>query len=800
MKLYKILHAIFLIAIMISCSQETVINKSITEKLNAPDTKMCIDIVTEKSRTVRPEIAKWQIDIELLTPSDAVKSEDNSETLRFSRIIGGRITSTTFINVTTGNYKISVSGKTENDVTILSGKNDNFPVDTYEINTCTIEMKDTFDNNSKSTDGSGHLNVTISGLNGLFTDGEDFILTYRKLPESDNGTRITLNYENGTLTGKSEEPIPAGSYKIDITHDDETKTKVNLVKDPVVNIYPDATTDINWEWSYDSDKINADHDLKDLKIPVWNKNADRNNNVGYIGADALFAYPDMTDETFVACDTDDADNMWVLTITDTTEETTDEATTVTNTYKLKNLNTNNEYYFTSKNTIEDFTIATLNLNDYLDNPDHDFEDNEKAEIKEYFGEDKMNYLLLLVKDTNNDEEDYKTYIDSCYIKKLPTKKDEPLPAVPVTSYSSSENGEFWPNNYWTISIAPQTITSIEVSGTYLYIAGTRSTNYLGDINRSTSRHLNSFASIYKGKISMGITIEISEDTTILTNNNESQLCVTSVTETNDIINTYPYNTPILTLDIGEYFTTDNPKFIQTFLNGAFKVSDMYVKNNTLYITAGCVNYYQTYKEFGSSDSDTTTTTDSLCYSFGGLFKYTGISGFYVDEETSEIKQPDKYSWNDTTKKVTFPKIDLVYGLDTNIQSQNELTTIQLEYHETEEFQEYYALKGLMQAETDDSPYFAGPRSIIPSGNKLFIIDSGFYGEYNQTEDESTGEKTTIFTLQDKRNRIFTFDTTSETLSPTKVDDSISFDYDYITETELTEKDENENVISIPVSW
>ena len=793
MKLYKILHAIFLIAIMISCSQETVINKSITEKLNAPDTKMCIDIVTEKSRTVRPEIAKWQIDIELLTPSDAVKSEDNSETLRFSRIIGGRITSTTFINVTTGNYKISVSGKTENDVTILSGKNDNFPVDTYEINTCTIEMKDTFDDNSKSTDGSGHLNVTISGLNGLFTDCEDFILTYRKLSESDNDTQIDLNYENGTLTGESGEPIPAGSYKIEIPN----SKNLNLVKDPVVNIYPDATTDINWEWSYDKTQINADQDLKDLKIPVWNKNADGNNNVGYIGADALFAYPDMTDETFVACDTDDADNMWVLTITDTT----DEATTVTNTYKLKNLNTNNEYYFTSENTIEDFTIATLNLNDYLDNPDHDFEDNEKAAIKEHFGEDKMNYLLLLVKDTNNDGDDYKIYIDSCYIKKLPKEKGGALPAVPVTSYSSSENGEFCSiTNQMEFTINQDilsSITSIEVSGTDLYIASTISTDYLGSNDRCTSIHDNSFANIYKAKILIE-EIRITPKDSGIQISNESMLEVVPVTEMNS-----SYHTPILTLDIGEYFTTDNPDFIQTFLNGAFKVSDMYVKNNTLYITAGCINYYQTYKEFGSSDSNTTTTTDSLCYSFGGLFKYTGISGFYVDEETSEIKQPDKYSWNDTTKKVTFPKIDLFYGLDTNIQSQNELTTIQLDYNTTEQIPKYYALKGRMQAKTDDSPYFAGPRCIIPSGDKLFIIDSGFYGKYEiatSTEVTPAETTTTIFNLEDKRNRIFTFDTTSETLSPTKVDDSISFDYDYITETELTEMNADGSVISIPVSW
>ena len=780
---------------MISCSQETVINENISGEATTPDTKIYVNIKTENSRTVRPEITKWEITV-------TNKSDAN---LTFSRTIDGKATSATFVNITAGEYEITVRGIHEdsNRKTIILTANPTFEVKPNTVNVCEIIPEDNFAYDTNGKPYNGNLNIQISGLKDLFTEGETFLLTYTKLDSNDKTSKSeTLPYEytNGTLIREITE-IPAGSYKIEIPN----SKNLNLVKDPVVNIYPDATTDINWEWSYDSDKINADHDLKDLKIPVWNKNADRNNNVGYIGADALFAYPDMTDETFVACDTDDADDMWVLTITDTTEETTDEATTVTNTYKLKNLNTNNEYYFTSENTIEDFTIATLNLNDYLDNPDHDFEDNEKAAIKEHFGEDKMNYLLLLVKDTNNDGADYKTYIDSCYIKKLPKEKGGSLPAVPVTN-NSSENGEFWPNNHWTISIAPQTITSIEVSGTYLYIAGTRSTNYLGDINRSTSRHLNSFASIYKGKISMGITIEISEDTTILTNNNESQLCVTSVTEMNDIINTYPYNTPILTLDIGEYFTTDNPKFIRTFLNGAFKVSDMYVKNNTLYITAGCVNYYQTYKEFGSSDSATTTTTDSLCYSFGGLFKYTGISGFYADEETSEIKQPDNYSWDATTKKVTFPKIDLVYGLDTNIQSQNELTTIQLEYHETEEFPEYYTLKGLTQAETDDSPYFAGPRCIIPSGDKLFIIDSGFYGKYEiatSTEATPAETTTTIFNLEDKRNRIFTYDIKDDELSfnsLTKVDDSISFDYDYITETELTEMNEDGSVISIPVSW
>ena len=755
MKLYKILHVIFLIAIMISCSQETVINKSITEKLNAPDTKMCIDIVTEKSRTVRPGIAKWQIDIELLTPSDAVKSEDNSETLRFSRIIGGRITSTTFINVTTGNYKISVSGKTENDVTILSGKNDNFPVDTYEINTCTIEMKDTFDNNSKSTDGSGHLNVTISGLNGLFTDGEDFILTYRKLSESDNGTRITLNYENGTLTGESEEPIPAGSYKIDITHDDETKTKVNLVKDPVVNIYPDATTDINWEWSYDKTQINADQDLKDLKIPVWDKNADGNNNVGYIGADALFAYPDMTDETFVACDTDDADNMWVLTITDTTEETTDEATTVTNTYKLKNLNTEEIHTFKTLNyNIIDFCICSIDVRTFIENTEDfticDFDKEEVISRAILELGETAKYLVLLADNSSIFSHLIKNEIPNDFVLQ---------PGI--------DNEVFY--NFHSHCLDPypgsdsSPLTAIEACGTNLYIAGIKSSNAGG--------HQKKLGYIFKTNIINigGLNTCASDLDSLLENLNRLSMQYSI----NEVEDNKPH--PTLTLNMGKYIETTTTDFY----NDAFKISDMYVKDDTLYITAGCVTYLSEYDTFEPEDSD-----DSFCYSFGGLFKFEDISQF--DDASSEYIK--NYNFEDL--EVTFPEINFCTGLNKNPSNKNFIK------HGNDN--EYYVLQGLMQAETDDSPYFAGPRCIIPSGNRLFIIDSGFYGEYSQITDKSTGEETTIFTLQDKRNRIFTYDIKDDKLSLTKVDDSISFDYDYITETEQTDIDEFGNII--PVSW
>jgi hypothetical protein len=83
----------------------------------------------------------------------------------------------------------------------------------------------------------------------------------------------------------------------------------------------------------------------------------------------------------------------------------------------------------------------------------------------------------------------------------------------------------------------------------------------------------------------------------------------------------------------------------------------------------------------------------------------------------------------------------------------------------------------MQAVANDSQYFAGPRYIIPAGEGLLIVDSGFYG--NLDEDEY------LFIDCEKRNRIFTFD--GSTLSaPIKLSDSISFDYDYLVNSDKIE--------------
>jgi hypothetical protein len=88
---------------------------------------------------------------------------------------------------------------------------------------------------------------------------------------------------------------------------------------------------------------------------------------------------------------------------------------------------------------------------------------------------------------------------------------------------------------------------------------------------------------------------------------------------------------------------------------------------------------------------------------------------------------------------------------------------------------------IMQAENEDSRYFAGPRYIIPAGKDLLIVDSGFYGVYS-------GEKKRLIYCE-KRNRIFTYNIIENRLSfnsITKVDDSISFDYDYLVNSDKIE--------------
>ena len=696
---------------MISCSQETIINENISGEATTPDTKICVNIKTENSRTVRPEITKWEITV-------TNKSDAN---LEFSRTIDGKATSATFVNVTDGEYEITVRGIHEdsNRKTIILTANPTFEVKPNTVNVCEIIPEDYFDYyDDNGNPRIGNLNIQISGLKDLFTEGETLLLTCTKLPETNNESNTTcdliFNEEGKTSSVISE--IPVGSYKIEITHNDEakTKTKVNLVKDPVVNIYPETTTEINWEWNYDSDEINTDQELKGIKIPVWNKsisNYDFSENSiparnGYLTANALFAEPIWDEEKtypftvtvqaptggepysanipaseleFINCTYDNIGNLWVLSGTSDSKYFSGEdgsGNEYRYCYVLKNVSSseNEEYRFTcSEKILKDFAVATV-------------------------GEQK--YLFYITSDGYN-------------IKSFKFRDEDNWNIDDETSYYGG-------NQY---------ITAIYAKDNNLYIAVT--TNTTGETSNYTT------ANIYTGTIS-------TDDTTGTPTLN---------------INT---DNPPLSLDIYSFISDENivaqlQEQSNDFSNSAFAISDMYINEDKtkLYVTAGCVNY--------DSNSWNNNQDYRVYHSFGGLF-------VYELEESGNLKKDDDGS-------ITVES----YGINNN-----EITTIDPETENDIDPNPFLTTGGdgfelesnIMQAESETSSYFAGPRYIIPSGNDLLIVDSGFYGVYTTPNDYSP------LTDCEKRNRIFTFNTGTKGLSLTKVDDSISFDYDYLTSSSL----------------
>lgn len=674
---------------MISCSQETVINENISGEATTPDTKICVNIKTENSRTVRPEITKWEITV-------TNKSDAN---LTFSRTIDGKATSATFVNVTDGEYDITVRGIHEdsNRKTIILTANPTFEVKPNTVNVCEIIPEDNFAYDTNGNPYNGNLSIQISGLKDLFTEGETFLLTCTKLPETNNESDTTCDLifsEEGKISGVIH-GIPVGSYKIEITHNDEakTKTKVNLVKDPLVNIYADATTDINWKWNYDIDAIKEHNALKEVKIPVWNKSISNDdfleNSIparnGYLTANALFAEPiwddksynfeltiESTDEEgktttkytseipasefdFINCAYDDNRGLWVLSGTKSITSFYDENGNPYNDgqifcYVLKNLSTGDDYKFSCSDSLaQDFTVFVDGTNEYY-----------------LIGCNGSQLKLLKLSRTEIKE------IDSA---------DSPTDLTNITALYISRN-----SNTDEIPI---------------YIAITSSDN-----NGTT-------ANIYTGTISTGDTLTL--DINI--------------------------NQPLLSLDINSFINNDG-NF--SFYNSAFMISDMYINEDKskLYVTAGCVNY--NYKSWYYNDY----SDGGSYHSFGGLFEYElSIEDNKITCSNSD--EPAKYG---------------VYNGD-NVNSPflfSENNKISL-------------ANNIIQATNADSKYFAGPRYIIPSGNDLLIVDSGFYGLVDKTPGTNNP-----FSLYGKQNRIFTFNTGTKGLSLTKVDDSISFDYDYLT--------------------
>ena len=701
MKLHKILPIIFfMIAMMISCSQETVINENISGEATTPDTKICVNIKTENSRTVRPEITKWEITV-------TNKSDAN---LEFSRTIDGKATSATFVNITDGEYEITVRGIHEdsNRKTIILTANPTFEVKPNTVTVCEIIPEDNFAYDTNGNPYNGNLSIQISGLKDLFTEGETLLLTCTKLPETNNESDTTcdliFNEEGKTSSVISE--IPVGSYKIEITHNDEakTKTKVNLVKDPVVNIYDNTTTEINWEWNYDSKEINTDQELKGIKIPVWNKpvsNWDYSENSiparnGYLTANALFAEPiwdefyefkslkctsvlvtecthDVTipasEFDFINCAYDNAGALWVLSYADETYAT-DTQHTFNSLYVLKNVSTGDEYNVTTdenEKILKDFAVATV-------------------------GEQKY---LLCITDTA-DGNNIKSF-------KIEGEGGDLNEGTPYCSYGGN-----------------QYITAIYAKDNNLYIA-------ISDIESETGSR---FIKILKTELA----VDGSDNILEYKDDDGSE---------------------VLKLDINSFIEVED---VYSFQSPAFAISDMYINEDKskLYVTAGCVNY-----DGNSWNNNQDYGVYQVYHSFGGLF-------VYELDEAGNLKKDDDGS-------ITVES----YGINNN-----EITTIDPETENDIDPNPFLTTGGegileleenIMQATSDDSSYFAGPRYIIPSGNDLLIVDSGFYGMYKSEYKQLTD--------CEKRNRIFTYNITENGLSfnsITTLDDSISFDYDYLT--------------------
>ena len=700
--------------ISIGCTQETVINANIDEKLNNSGPTLKVQIKTENSRTIRPEVTKWEI-----------KLFESNEQLTTRVLHGKDNTVTTFTNITTTEYKIEVFGYTvegDKDCKILYGE-EVVKITANETKMCVVTVNDNFEAES-SENPNGTLSVNISGLGELGIQ-EDFNFTLKMsgLTNPDNPQTVTLSYKDGVLSGKGSD-ILSGSYKIQsisfadaeaLPTDEEGDSAaidvlpINLIQDPIVNIYPGTTTYINWTWKYSKEEITQitqNNMLKNTLVPVWNKPVSNRDSPaessapaknGSLSANALFAEPtwdkeesyvfeelkcsyheETTSESiynvaieaskfdFINCAYDESDNLWVLSYCNdeikTIDENGGEHCFWENKCVLKNLSESEEYHLVSSEEISsDFTVATV-------------------------GEKK--YLFV---------------ISNSQIRYAELKEGE---IVNIPNGNVLELG---------IGIDDYNVTALYVKDKKIYIAITVTNSGETGDNYTT-------ANIYTGTISLNGT-----------NNSPKELLSLSISDFIDGTNQDDYS----------------------FQSQAFAISDMYINEDKLYVTAGCVNY--------DGNSWNNNQGGGVYHSFGGLFVYELDEAGNLKKDVDGKIIVNSYGINNNETITIDPETE------NDIDPNPFLTTGGEGILEVEE--------NIMQAVANDSQYFAGPRYIIPAGKDLLIVDSGFYGVYS-------GEKKRLIYCE-KRNRIFTFD--GSTLSaPIKLSDSISFDYDYLVNSDVIE--------------
>lgn len=336
MKLHKSLFAAFLVMLMtiFSCSEESVLTANAEREIGSADDsgiKLTVEIAAPITRTVRPMITKYTVELQIGNGSTEEESEDSSWNTMISRTLNAHNTSTTFTNISIANYRIVVSGYDKNNKKILEGISNISETDFGSSNLLSqVEVTDYF--GESTNNGTGSITFNLYGLENFYTENINIIMKLTKAGSSGNNSsgngssmddssevKINLAYEKQTqIFSGTNGTINSGSYIITC----ENNLGFNLVQDPLVNIYAGATTEINWTFNYNKDNVSSDTTLKNIKIPVWKvpvnynseSSAEVTNCAGYISANALFAKPTFIDAgEYVSSAYDSNNDLWILT-------------------------------------------------------------------------------------------------------------------------------------------------------------------------------------------------------------------------------------------------------------------------------------------------------------------------------------------------------------------------------------------------------------------------------------------------------------------------------------------------------
>lgn len=336
MKLHKSLFAAFLVMLMtiFSCSEESVLTANAEREIGSADDsgiKLTVEIAAPITRTVRPMITKYTVELQIGNGSTEEESEDSSWNTMISRTLNAHNTSTTFTNISIANYRIVVSGYDKNNKKILEGISNISATDFGSSNLLSqVEVTDYF--GESTNNGTGSITFNLYGLENFYTENINIIMKLTKAGSSGNNSsgngssmddssevKINLAYEKQTqIFSGTNGTINSGSYIITC----ENNLGFNLVQDPLVNIYAGATTEINWTFNYNKDNVSSDTTLKNIKIPVWKvpvnynseSSAEVTNCAGYISANALFAKPTFIDAgEYVSSAYDSNNDLWILT-------------------------------------------------------------------------------------------------------------------------------------------------------------------------------------------------------------------------------------------------------------------------------------------------------------------------------------------------------------------------------------------------------------------------------------------------------------------------------------------------------